>query len=177
MTDDALIARFLTARDEQAFRELYRRHSPAVYGTLRRLADPATDDADEALQDAWLRAAAGLSTFRGESVFRTWLIGIAINCLRERARARVRTRAASELVEVASAGTDRTLDVAQVLAALSPAHRQILVLHDVEGYTHDQIADALGIEQGTSKSRLSRARQLFRERWRQAPAQPVGETP
>jgi RNA polymerase sigma factor (sigma-70 family) len=177
MTDDALIARFLSARDELAFRELYRRHSPAVYGLLRRLAGPAIDDADDALQEAWLRAAASLASFRGDSMFRTWLIGIAMNCLRERLRMRARAIGASDLFERAAPTSDRTLDIAQILDALSPAHREILVLHDVEGYTHDQIAAALGIERGTSKSRLSRARQLFRERWRHTPAQPVGEIP
>jgi RNA polymerase sigma-70 factor (ECF subfamily) len=52
---------------------------------------------------------------------------------------------------------------------MSPAHREVLVLHDVEGYTHEEIANVLGIESGTSKSRLSRARQVFRDRWRQLP--------
>jgi RNA polymerase sigma factor (sigma-70 family) len=177
MTDDALIARFLNARDEQAFRELYRRHSPAVYGLLRRLAGSALDDADEALQEAWVRAATTLSTFRGQSVFRTWLIGIAINCLRERSRQRARIVPATDVVEAASPNAGRTLDVAQILDGLSQAHREILVLHDIEGYTHDQIAAALGIEPGTSKSRLSRARQLFRQRWSNGAAHSVGETP
>jgi RNA polymerase sigma-70 factor (ECF subfamily) len=103
-------------------------------------------------------------------------MGIAINCLRERCRSRARTITGVETVEHAVPSAERTLDVMQVLDALSPAHREILVLHDVEGYTHEQIAVALGIERGTSKSRLSRARQLFREQWHRAP-QPLGERP
>src|SRR5262245_2252156 len=168
MTDQALIARFLNERDEQAFRELYRRHSPAVYGLLRRLAGSAADEADEALQDAWLRAVSALASFRGDSAFRTWLTGIAINCLRERFRSRQRSLSPFAPPERATPSAERAVDVTQILEALGAAHREILVLHDVEGYTHDQIAGALGIEPGTSKSRLSRARQLFRERWRAA---------
>jgi RNA polymerase sigma-70 factor (ECF subfamily) len=170
MTDRELIDRFVNRRDERAFRQLYALHTPAVYGLLRRLAGPAVDVADDVLQDAWLRAAAAMATFRGESAFRTWLTGIAINCYRERWRRR------SATVESVPAGREpttapaaRAVDVDNILQLLSSEHREVLVLHDVEGYTHEEIADALGIEVGTSKSRLSRARQMFRERWRSEP--------
>jgi RNA polymerase sigma factor (sigma-70 family) len=68
---------------------------------------------------------------------------------------------------------DEAAAVHQILACLAPEHREVIVLHDVEGYTHEEIAEALEIEVGTSKSRLSRARRTFRERWRAA-AQPQG---
>ena len=71
--------------------------------------------------------------------------------------------------DVGARDAGQALDVAEVLDTLSRHHREVLVLHDVEGYTHEEIADALGIEVGTSRSRLSRARQLFRERWRRQP--------
>ena len=171
MSDQELIRRFVNRRDEGAFRALYARHMPAVYGLLRRLAGPAVSDADDALQDAWLRAATGLASFRGESAFRTWLTGIALNCLRERWRSarRIDERDDASRLETSAPHNDHAVDVAEVLATLSADHREVLVLHDVEGYTHEEIAGALGIETGTSKSRLSRARQLFRERWQQAP--------
>ena len=171
MTDDELIRRFIDERDEPAFRILYARHTPAVYGLLCRLAGRATSEADDLLQEAWLRAANGLAGFRGDSAFRTWLTGIALNCFRERRR-RVPAGDGNPLSEPEQAAVpaDRALDVADVLHGMSVAHREVLVLHDVEGYTHDEIAAALGIEPGTSKSRLSRARQTFRERWRASPA-------
>ena len=171
MSDEELIRRFVNRGDEGAFRALYARHSPAVYGLLRRLAGPAVSDADDALQDAWLRAATRLSSFRGESAFRTWLTGIALNCLRERWRRaqRIDERGDVSRLETHAPHNDHAVDVAEVLDTLSADHREVLVLHDVEGYTHEEIAGALGIEAGTSKSRLSRARQLFRERWQQAP--------
>jgi RNA polymerase sigma-70 factor (ECF subfamily) len=172
VSDEELIRRFVNRGDEGAFRALYARHSPAVYGLLRRLAGPAVSDADDALQDAWLRAATRLSSFRGESAFRTWLTGIALNCLRERWRRaqRIDERGDVSRLETHAPHNDHAVDVAEVLDTLSADHREVLVLHDVEGYTHEEIAGALGIETGTSKSRLSRARQLFRERWQQAPA-------
>jgi RNA polymerase sigma-70 factor (ECF subfamily) len=170
-TDEDLIRRFVEARDERAFRDLYARHSPAVYGLLRRLSGTAASDADDVLQEAWLRAATIMSRFRGESAFRTWLTGVALNCYRERRRHARTSGEASDVPwrEPETLPVDRALDVTNVLSCMSAAHREVLVLHDVEGYTHDEIADALGIESGTSKSRLSRARQVFRDRWLQSP--------
>jgi RNA polymerase sigma-70 factor (ECF subfamily) len=166
MTDRELIDRFITRGDERAFRQLYARHTPAVYGLIRRLAGPAADLADDVLQEAWLRATAAMTTFRGASAFRTWLTGIALNCYREgRRRQPARKDGGPADIQV-PATVSRSVDVADILDALSGDHREVLVLHDVEGYTHEEIAGALGIEVGTSKSRLSRARQMFRERWR-----------
>src|SRR5262245_56041567 len=176
-TDGELIGRFVRRRDERAFSQLYAQHTPAVYGLIRRLVGPAADVADDILQDTWLRAAAALPSFRGESAFRTWLTGIALNCYRERRRRSMReteSGTARPDIDSMDARAARSggpiLDVADVLDALGDQHREVLVLHDVEGYTHEEIADALGIEVGTSKSRLSRARELFRERWRSQPA-------
>ena len=75
--------RFVTRRDERAFRQLYVLHTPAVYGFIRRLVGRDVALADDVLQEAWLRASSGLAFFRGESAFRTWLTGIALNCYRE----------------------------------------------------------------------------------------------
>jgi RNA polymerase sigma factor (sigma-70 family) len=178
MSDQDLIRRFVTDRDEHAFRELYARHSPAVYGLLRRLSGTAVHEADDALQEAWMRAASGLAAFRGDSAFRTWLTGIALNCFRERRRRSARAVEVDDArTEAETPSTAASLDVGEVLGGLSAPHREVLVLHDVEGYTHEEIAGALGIEVGTSKSRLSRARQLFRERWRAVPVPrpPLGE--
>lgn len=165
MNDDELIREFLERRDERAFRRLYALHTPAVYGLVRRLAGPRIDLADDVLQDTWLRASSTLARFRGDSAFRTWLTGIALNCYRERTR-RPRRVLPDEAPASAVDGISTGLEVGNVLDALSAEHREVLVLHDVEGYTHEEIAAALGIETGTSKSRLSRARAMFRARWR-----------
>ena len=122
-----------------------------------------------------MRAAAGLHAFRAESTFRTWFTGIALNCFRERRRRAARAGPAAEpaMAESRTQAEGPTLDVSEVLDWLSAPHREVLILHDVEGFTHEEIARALGIEIGTSKSRLSRARQLFRERWRAVPEPPM----
>jgi RNA polymerase sigma-70 factor (ECF subfamily) len=164
LPDDVLIRRFAQG-DEAAFVRLYRRHSPGLYGVLRRLVGQDEAAARDLLQDTWMRAASRLAAFRGDAQFRTWLIGIGINCAREWRRAGRREPAHLPVDDRAPAPDVQAADVERVLAGLPSAFREILVLHDVEGYTHDEIARLLGVEPGTSKSRLSRARVLFRRRW------------
>jgi len=167
MDDDELIRRVADRQDEEAFRMLYARHTAPVYGLLCRLAG-RNAEATDLMQETWLRAVRHLSLFRGQSAFRTWLTGIALNCYREwrrrQARAAVLDDADARPVR-GRAAADEATAVAQVLAVLAPEHREVIVLHDVEGFTHEEIAAALEIEPGTSKSRLSRARRAFRQRW------------
>jgi RNA polymerase sigma factor (sigma-70 family) len=172
--DEVLIRRFRNG-DEEAFVCLYRRHSPSVFGVLSRLLGNSDGSAGDLLQEAWIRAAAGLGGFRGEAQFRTWLTGIALNCYREWRR-HIRHDGSESLddLEVPATNAEADADVARILSRLPRAFREILVLHDVEGYTHQEIAALLDIEVGTSKSRLSRARETFRRRW--APAGPEGHS-
>lgn len=173
MDDEDLVRRIASGRDEDAFRALYARHTGAVFGLLCRLTG-RTADASDLMQEAWLRAVRNLALFRGQSAFRTWLTGIAINCYREWRRRHAREiPALPPDTHVSWLVHDEAAAVHQILACLAPEHREVIVLHDIEGYTHEEIADALEIEVGTSKSRLSRARRTFRERWR-ASAQPQG---
>jgi len=162
---DAVLIRRFAAGDERSFVVLYRRHSPAVYGLLSRLVGPFQSEAGDLLQETWIRAASHLSDFRGDAQFRTWLTGIALNCYREWRR-RADRHPHVELDDVVTlTESDRDPDIRRVLDGLPHAFREILLLHDVEGYTHDEIARLIEIEPGTSKSRLSRARELFRRRW------------
>jgi RNA polymerase sigma-70 factor (ECF subfamily) len=172
LEDWELIRRVAERRDEEAFRILYARHTAAVYGLLCRLAGRSSD-ASDLMQETWLRAVRHLTLFRGQSAFRTWLTGIALNCYREwrRRHAREMTAPIGDLSrrspeQTARATADDLTAIHHALAGLTAEHREVIVLHDIEGYTHDEIAAALEIEAGTSKSRLSRARRAFRERWR-----------
>jgi RNA polymerase sigma-70 factor (ECF subfamily) len=164
--DRALVAEFLATRSEPAFRRLYRRHASAVYALLLRLTAGDSARAEDCLQDAWMRAVAALDRFAWRSSLRTWLRGIAINCWREGWRDD--RRAPLRLVEdVEPAVTDSVspLDVIaleRAVALLPDGYRAVLVLHDVEGFTHEEIAEALGIVPGTSKSQLARARAAVR---------------
>lgn len=158
---------FLARRDEDSFRVLYQRHTPALYQLALRLVGWNTQEAEEIVQDTWLRAVEALAEFRWESGFRTWLSGILINRSRELYRARKKEQhpnVADELaVEVAVAENFERIDLEQAIAALPNGYRQVLVLHDIEGYTHEEIGRLLEIEAGTSKSQLSHARRAMRD--------------
>ena len=118
-------------------------------------------EAEDAVQDTWVRATARLAEFRGESSLRTWLAGFAINCCRERRRRRDPDGAPAPAPSVDDPVVDR-LDLERAIAALPDGHREVFVLHDLEGFTHEEIAARLGIVPGTSKSQLSRARSALR---------------
>lgn len=164
LSDLELARHYDLTRDEQVFSLLYSRHSAAVNGLLRRLSAGAEEDVKDVLQEAWIRTMRKIHNFRGDSKFRTWLTGIAVNCYRERRR-HDRAKLPEEVVGISVVETHNAVDVSECLAALSAEHREVLVLHDVEGFTHEEISAFLDIQQGTSKSRLFRARQAFRERW------------
>jgi RNA polymerase sigma-70 factor (ECF subfamily) len=170
--DGALVDRLARNREARAFDLLYRRHTPGLYSTAVRLT-ANTDAAEDIVHDAWLRAVDVLSRFSGRSSFRTWITGILINCHRERVREHRREMAESdvaldEIVDSSSAGAlDGSqidpLDLEAAIAALAPRFREVFVLHDIEGFTHEEIATMLGLVPGTSKSQLTRARRRVRE--------------
>lgn len=153
--------------DAQAIRTLYDRYSPRVFAVVRRIA--ADDDlAQDYAQEAWIRAIRALPTFRGDARFSTWLHRIAVNAaLQALRKAETRTRRegpAPEQVPVAPAHRDTLLRrrLEQALDNLPEGMRQVLILHDVEGYTHEEIGDVLGVTSGTSKSQLFKARAKMR---------------
>jgi RNA polymerase sigma-70 factor (ECF subfamily) len=164
--DRALVARFARARDEESFRALYRRHTPALYGLALRLLGHRADAAQDAVQDAWIRAVAGLAGFRWEAALRTWLSGIVVNCCRERLRGEWRWASDENLAPEAHTDAppplDLTLDLDRALARLPPGARSAFVLHEIEGFTHEEIAALLEVDPGTSKSQLFHARRQLR---------------
>jgi RNA polymerase sigma-70 factor (ECF subfamily) len=162
--DRRLVARFLARGDEAAFRALYRRHTPFLYRLLLRLS--GAQAAEEGVQETWIRALEGLGGFAWRSQLRTWLAGIAIHWSREEGRRR--RRDAGEALDDAelaapraSAPIDR-MDLERAVSELPEGYRAALLLHDVEGFTHEEIAAALGVDEGTSKSQLFRARRSLR---------------
>lgn len=168
--DRALVDRFLADRDERAFREIYRQHGPALYAFARNLLerDAVVEDI---VQEAWLRAIRRLPSFDGRSSLRTWLIGFVVNCCRESwrdARRHGTEQGADNPREDAAQPADihaERLDLARALAHLAPRYRTVLLLHDLQGMTHEEIGELLEIAPGTSKSQLSRARHALRSLW------------
>ena len=161
MDDDVLIRRFL-AGDETAFRALYGQHAPRLRMTILRVLGHRRQEADDVLQDAWVAACRALHQFRGESRFSTWLAAIAIRTARRRLDWHLEPLELDERWPAPAAGAAQAVDLERALAQLTDSHRAVVVLHDVEGYTHEEISQLLGIAAGTSRSLLTRGRRSLR---------------
>lgn len=165
--DREAVRDFLASRSEPAFRVLYRRHSGALYGLLLRLTGGNAAQAQDLMQETWLRAVEGLERFGWHSRLSVWINGIGVNCWREwlRSSRRDQLLLADDLdgaVNPAGPGPIDGLALASAVAGLPEGYRTVLVLHDIEGYAHEEIATLLGIAPGTSKSQLARARLALR---------------
>lgn len=156
--------------DADAFEAVYREHAGRVYALCLRMSGDA-QAAKELVQDVFVRAWEKLDTFRGESAFSSWLHRLAVNVVLMDRRSRAR-RAEDPLDDdedpapVAAAiarSPELKMDLEQAIATLPRMARQVLVLFDVEGYAHAEIAQMLGIAEGTSKAHLFRARGLLKE--------------
>lgn len=169
-TDLDLCRRSLTG-DGDAQRELYHSHCQRVFVLALRLSGNEAD-ADDLVQEIFIKVFRGLPAFDGRSKLSTWIYRIAVNCCRDRFRGRHRRPidlAADHPAELlALAAPEGCRDVLQqeqllrALAQLSPGYREVVVLHDVLGNGHQTIADILAIAVGTSKSQLSKARLKLR---------------
>jgi RNA polymerase sigma-70 factor (ECF subfamily) len=153
--------------DRRAFERLYRTHVPRIHGLARRMM--GDDDATEATQDVFVRAWEKLGTFRGEAQFGTWLYRLAINVIltRRGRRAIQWSRHTSdeevlEAVESKPSTSELTMDFQTAIGHLPEGAKQVFVLHDIEGYRHEEIASLLGVTSGTTKAQLHRARMLLR---------------
>ena len=160
--------------DVDAFERLYQVHAGRVYALCLRLAgDPV--EARELMQDTFVHAWEALPRFRGESSLTTWLHRIAVNALLERRRRDKRRSARVALADdeddaesgsiasgfVAPADVATAIDLERAIAALPPGVRRAFVLHEVEGYTHEEVAGMTGLATGTLRAQLHRARQLL----------------
>jgi RNA polymerase sigma-70 factor, ECF subfamily len=156
--------------DMAAFEQLYRDNVGRVFAVCLRLAGDASL-AEELAQEAFVRAWQKLGSFRGESAFSSWLYTLAVNTAlterRSRRRRTARVFATDDLTAFDKPGRppgpEHGFDMEKAMAALPPGARAVLVLHDVEGYKHHEIAEMTGIAEGTSKAQLHRARRLLRE--------------
>jgi RNA polymerase sigma-70 factor (ECF subfamily) len=160
------------AGDVDAFELLYREHSPRIYALCLRLKAGDKSDATELLQDVFIKAWRRLDTFRGDSAFVSWLHRLAVNTMLENVRSDQRRTArvlpmedTSRLAGAArSSGIESRMDMESAIASLPKGARIAFVLHDVEGYQHQEIAEQLSVTIGTVKAQLHRARRLLRER-------------
>ena len=153
--------------DASAFERLYRAHVNRVHSLVRRMLD--ADEADDLTQDVFVRAWEKLHTFRGESAFGTWLHRLAVNVVLARRKTlgteRGRFQGGEDPLQDVTARRETpeiSMDFEEALATLPDGARQVFVLHDVEGYRHEEIARMLGVVPGTSKSQLHHARMALR---------------
>jgi RNA polymerase sigma-70 factor (ECF subfamily) len=167
--------------NQDAFRELVNRHGRYLYGVAHSLSGNSAD-AEDLVQETLIGALG--SRFRGESSVRTWLVGILVRRAgmlyrTKRRRARSLSLSSSSWPDEGapqadpvsrapegSAGTDARLDLSVMLQRLSPEHREVIVLRELEGMTYEQIAGTLSIPQGTVESRLHRAREELRKKFK-----------
>lgn len=155
--------------DTAAFERLYRTHVGRVHALARRMI--GVEDAEDVTQEVFVRAWRKLDKFRGDSSFGTWLYRLAVNVILAR-RATIgnyRTRFLDEAAASADQNSakrrhvDVQVDMERAIRKLPAGARRVFVLHDVEGYTHEEIAEMLQVTAGTSKSQLHRARMTLRE--------------
>lgn len=172
--DRCLTEAVLRDRDEKAFRRLYRCHTPRLFRFLKRILAGNEHDAEDAVQETWIRALRRLDRYRHDASFFAWLRAIGLNVARTRLRS-VSRRGGLGLDGDLPAPRPRIrpedrIDLERALEDLPDGYRSVVVLHDLEGLTHREIADALGIAVGTSKSQLFRARS-----WLQVHLEPARE--
>ncbi|HYW32479.1 MAG TPA: sigma-70 family RNA polymerase sigma factor [Gemmatimonas sp.] len=168
MDTDAAIVRRAIEGDERAMRLLWNQHAPHVDAVVRRLAgDP--DLAEDIAQEVWIQIFRALPSWRGDAKFSTWVHRVAINRALNALRRTRRLASLETGIEEDSASVEQDGDRAMLAASiesaarkLSPGARTVFLLHDVEGYTHEEIAAELGITAGGSKSQLFKARAKLR---------------
>ncbi|HET6430780.1 RNA polymerase sigma factor [Dyella sp.] len=157
------------AGDRAAFQRLYRRHVDRVHGAVLRLAGYDHARAEDLTQDAFVRAWQKLAEFRHESAFGTWLYRLAVNVALMDIRARkaapvgyMDENALPEQADTPFCAAERE-ELERAIGALPPRARAVLVLHDIEGWKHEDISRELDMAVGTSKAQLHRARALLRK--------------
>jgi RNA polymerase sigma-70 factor (ECF subfamily) len=163
------------AGDRGAFERLYRQHANRVFSLCARMVNDRTR-AEELTQDVFVRAWEKLHLFRGESSFGTWLHRMTVNVVLNERKSDGRQRSRFEENDEEAGGMDALpgvvgmplppgdmLDLEEAITRLPPGARRVFVLHDVEGYKHEEIAEMLGVTSGATKAQLHRARLLLRE--------------
>jgi RNA polymerase sigma-70 factor, ECF subfamily len=172
--DDRRLAARCRAGERDACEELYRRHAPRVLGLARRMVG-SSEDAEDAVQDVFLAVFRKLESFRGESSLATWLYRLAMNVCLDRLRSRgSRERKVTDAFDADDAAhvgppqpvgrlsPGAAIDLERAIAALPDAARAAFLLHDVEGFDHQEVGAILGIAEGTSKSQVHKARLRIR---------------
>ncbi len=153
----------------QMQRLLYDRFSSKMYGVCLRYAEN-TEDANDVMQEGFIKVYKSLSKFRAEGSFEGWIRRIFVNTSIEHYRKKVKLYNVTEVQENTIEDNDldaldslATKDILNIVNELSPGYKQVFNMHVIEGYSHKEIADVLGITEGTSKSQLARAKGVLKK--------------
>lgn len=167
--DEALLVKQAKDGDHSAFEELYKLNVNKIYAvSLRISADESA--AEDITQDSFVKAWLSLRSFQGESMFSTWLYRIAVNTsliyLRKKKRKLTQFLSLSSLIKLDKRPglfNPESMDIEKAVSRLPEKARLVFILHDVEGFRHNEIAEMMNISSGTTKAQLHRARKLLRE--------------
>ena len=172
-TADLELAERCRAGDADAFEELYRQHSRRLFGLVFRMTGSA-EDAEDLLQEVFLQVHRKLSGFRGESTLGTWLYRLAMNhCLDHLRGKQAKMSRATDSLDREEAPEPTAhepivpsaisrMDLERAIATLPEGCKAAFLLHDVEGFEHNEVAEILGVSEGTSKSQVHKARLKLR---------------
>lgn len=175
--DERALARRAASGEERAFEQIYHRHAGRVFALCLRMSG-SRQQANELTQDVFVHLWQKLGSFRGESALSSWIHRLTVNYVLSSARGEQRRRThetsdfghqTSEQAEpfadamVKPKSVEDAIDIENAIAGLPPGARTVFVLHDVEGYKHDEIAKMTGTAEGTCRAQLHRARQLLME--------------
>jgi RNA polymerase sigma factor (sigma-70 family) len=158
--------------DRVAFEKLYHRHRDRIYALMWRLCSGDAALAEDMLQESFVRAWQKLDSFRGDSKFGTWLHRLSANVALSDRRSRMRRVSREAELDLATERkatgardvyAGQRMDLEQAVARLPERARTVLVLYDIEGYSHAEIGEIAGMAVGSSKAQLHRARKLVRE--------------
>jgi RNA polymerase sigma factor (sigma-70 family) len=155
--------------DRKMQHELYQRFAPKMYGVCLRYAGNA-EEAEDILQEGFIKVFNKIGSFRSEGSFEGWIRRIFVNTAIEHFRKKIYLQPITEYEEDTVEGKYLSVldslaakDIIQLVQQLSPGYRTVFNMYVVEGYTHKQIAEALNISEGTSKSQLSRAKLILQD--------------
>jgi len=167
LDDDAALVEACRRGERRAMEALYHRYKRRVFGLVTRIVGPA--DSEEVAQEVFVRIFRGLGRFRGDSQLSTWIYRLSVNASLSHVTRRPRhegdDEALANMPAPQTSGADPRVSqrLERALASLPAGYRAVLVLHDIHGMNHDEVADILGCHVGTSKSQLHKARARMRE--------------
>lgn len=164
LNENELIKKFLSHKTQKSFMLIYEQHAAHLLRTAMYLMRNNKELAEDLIQETWIVAIRKLDDFEGRSLLKTWLTGILYNKYREYMKQCTHDNIVTETLLFTGSNNviDLKIDLKNAVMLLPDGYREVLTLYDIQGFKHKEIAEVLGIHEGTSKSQLAMARQKLR---------------